>query len=175
MVLLDLGRQLEELMIVLASESEPAAPIGGLALAAHRVVRATLDVDLLIDADAASRLHGRLLALSWECLHRSDDAANYSRGLERVDVLHAHRPLARELLAQAETRSILGREFRVIGLSGLIAFKLQALCNDPRRTQDLEDIRALVRANEARVDWETLRRYFVLFERLDLFDGLRNG
>jgi hypothetical protein len=36
---------------------------------------------------------------------------------------------------------------RVISAEGLIGFKLQALANDPRRTQDLEDIRALMRAN----------------------------
>ncbi len=170
--MLDLGRQLEELLVVLASEAVPAALIGGLALAAHRVVRATLDVGLLIDAEAASRLHKRLLTMSWECLHRSVDAANYARGLERVDVLHAHRPLALGLLAQAESRSILGREVRVIGLTGLIAFKLQALCNDPKRTQDLEDIRALVRANRERVAWPELKSYFELFERMDLYDEL---
>jgi hypothetical protein len=30
---------------------------------------------------------------------------------------------------------------------GLIALKLQGSVNNPRRTQDLEDIRALIRAN----------------------------
>ena len=113
--------------------------------------------------------------MSWECLHRSVDAANYLRGLKRVDVLHAHRPMARGLLSQAEPRSILGRDVRVIGLTGLIAFKLQALCNGPRRTQDLEDIRALVRANRERVEWASLRRSFELFDRLDLYDELEAG
>ncbi|MCC6594670.1 MAG: hypothetical protein IT479_15515 [Xanthomonadales bacterium] len=171
--MLDLGRQLEELLAILAAEAVPAALIGGLALAAHRVVRATLDVDLLVDASAAARLHERLLMESWECLHRSIDAANYVRGPERLDLLHAHRPIARELLAQAESRSILGHQARVIGLDGLIAFKLQALCNDPRRTQDLEDIRALVRANRERIAWSGLKRYFELFNRMDLHDELR--
>ncbi|MBK8069644.1 MAG: hypothetical protein IPK27_19090 [Rhodanobacteraceae bacterium] len=150
----------------------PAALIGGLALAAHGVVRATLDVDFLVDAQAASRLHDRLLAQGHECLYRSEDAGNYVRGPERLDLLYAHRPIARESLARAETRRLLGREVKVIGVEGLIAFKLQALCNDPRRSQDLGDIRALLRAHRTSVDPAVLRRLFLLFERMDLHDEL---
>lgn len=40
-------------------------------------------------------------------------------------------------------------ELRVIGAEGLIGFKLQGWVNDPDRTQDLEDIRALLRTNRS--------------------------
>jgi hypothetical protein len=36
---------------------------------------------------------------------------------------------------------------KVVSAEGLVGFKLQAFVNDPSRTRDLEDIRALVRAN----------------------------
>jgi len=39
----------------------------------------------------------------------------------------------------------------------LIGFKLQALVNDPSRTRDLEDIRALLRANRGMLDTAELR------------------
>ncbi len=55
---------------------------------------------------------------------------------------------------------------------GLIGFKLQAFVNDPDRTQDLEDIRALVRANRAVLDMEEARGYFQLFERETLLDEI---
>ena len=45
-------------------------------------------------------------------------------------------------------KTVLG-ELRVVSAEGLIGFKLQGLANDPRRTQDLEDIRALLRANRS--------------------------
>jgi hypothetical protein len=48
------------------------------------------------------------------------------------------------------------------------------LVNDPRRTQDLEDIRALLRANRATLDVEQLRQYFRLFDRELLLDELLN-
>jgi hypothetical protein len=44
--------------------------------------------------------------------------------------------------------------------------------NDPRRTQDLEDIRALLRANRDRVNLVQLREYFRLFEREELLDEI---
>lgn len=54
----------------------------------------------------------------------------------------------------------------------LIGFKLQALVNDPSRTRDLEDIRALLRANRGTLDTAELRGYFRLFDREALLDEL---
>jgi hypothetical protein len=62
----------------------------------------------------------------------------------------------------------------VVSAEGLIGFKLQALANDPRRTQDLEDIRALLRANHRTLDPAELRDYFRLFDRESLLDELLN-
>jgi len=44
--------------------------------------------------------------------------------------------------------------------------------NDPRRTQDLEDIRALLRFNRDRLDLEEVRHYFKLFDREKLLDEI---
>jgi hypothetical protein len=61
---------------------------------------------------------------------------------------------------------------RVISPEGLIGFKLQAVVNDPRRTQDIEDIRALLRANRDKLDLEEVREYFRLFDREALLDDI---
>jgi hypothetical protein len=128
------------------------ALIGGLALAAHQVVRATRDVDFLADADDADHLHDILLGLGYRCVHRSEDAANYLRGDEGLDLLYAHRPTARRLLAGAVERPTVMGPLRVVSAEGLIGFKLQALVNDPSRTRDLDDIRALLRAQRGRLN-----------------------
>ena len=60
---------------------------------------------------------------------------------------------------------------RVISAEGLVAFKLQGYVNDPARVRDLEDIRALLRANPG-LDLREIRGYFVLFEREALLDEL---
>lgn len=167
-----LADQIREAVAAFAQLAMPPALIGGLALAAHRVVRATRDVDFLADADDADRLDAMLVQLGYRCVHRSRDAANYLRGDEGLDLLYAHRPEARRLLAEAAHRdSGLGR-LRVISAEGLIGFKLQGHVNDARRVQDLEDIRNLLRANAGSLDMDEVRRYFALFDRESLLDDL---
>lgn len=167
-----LADQITQVLPGFAALATPPALIGGLALAAHKVVRATSDVDFLVAADDAEPVHQLLLALGYECVHRSPDAANYLRGDAGFDLLYAHRPTARRLLQQAETRDTpLGR-LRVISAEGLIGFKLQALCNDPRRLRDLDDIRQLLKANRSQLDMVEVRQYFQLFQKQDLLDEL---
>lgn len=150
----------------------PPALIGGLALAAHRVVRATQDVDFLVDADDADTLHAMLTGLGYSCVHRSADAANYRRGNEGFDLLYAHRPAARRLLTEAEVHATPMGHLRVVSAEGLIGFKLQGFVNDPRRTRDLDDIRSLLRANRGALDLSEVRRYFDLFGKASLLDSL---
>ena len=160
-----LGRQIEEVVSALNDFGIRHALIGGLALAPHKVIRATRDVDLLTDAAHADAVDAELCRLGYRCLHRSDDAANYLRGDERVDFLFASRPAARHLLETAIEQPTPFGLLRVVSAEGLIAFKLQALVNNPRRTQDLEDIRALIRANRATLDMAAVGDYFKLFDR----------
>ena len=169
-----LGKQIAEVAAALNAAGVRYALIGGLALASHKVIRATQDVDLLADADKTDEIESELLKLGYRCLHRSADAANYVRGDERLDFLYAHRPIARRLLVDSVELQTPRGDLRVVRAEGLIGFKLQGLVNDPRRTQDLEDIRALLRANRATLDIEQVRGYFRLFEREPLLDELLN-
>jgi hypothetical protein len=169
-----LGRQIEEIVDTLNRMGAPYALIGGLALAPYNVTRATRDVDLLVEGARSNALDIELAKLGYRCLHRGLDAANYLRGDERLDFLYATRPIALRLLNEARTvMSSLG-QIPVVSVEGLIAFKLQGVVNDPRRTQDLEDIRALIRANRAVLKLDELRGYFELFEREPLLDELLN-
>jgi Uncharacterised nucleotidyltransferase len=167
-----LGKQIAEITALLRSIDAPYALIGGLALASHNVVRATQDVDLLVASDHADRVDEALTTIGYRCLHRTANAANYLRGNERLDFLYASRPIALRLLGDArELNTSLGA-IRVISLEGLIGFKLQGWVNDPRRTQDLEDIRALLRANRDTILLDEVRHYFQLFDREALLDEL---
>jgi hypothetical protein len=170
-----LGKQIEEVVAALNAMGARFALIGGLALASHKVIRATQDVDLLTDADIADQIDAALTKLGYSCMHRSAEAANYLRGDERVDFLFASRPIARRLLTDAAEHTTLFGVLRVISTEGLIGFKLQGLVNDPRRTQDLEDIRALLRANRGTLDMNEVREYFRLFERESLLNELLNA
>jgi hypothetical protein len=167
-----LGKQIEELVSTLNSTGAPFALIGGLALAPYKVIRATQDVDLLADASMAESIHRALLTLGYRCLHRSPDAGNYQREDERVDLIYAHRPLALRLLASARERQTPFGQLNVVSAEGLIGLKLQGFVNNPRRTQDLEDIRALIAANSEVLDMQEVREYFRLFGREQLLQEL---
>ena len=167
-----LGKQIEEAVSALDRAGVRFALIGGLALAPHKVVRATQDVDLLIDSDLANAVDLAFTALGYRCIHRSADAANYVRNNQRIDFLYAHRPIARELLSTAPEFHTPFGTLRVISAEGLIAFKLQGWSNNPRRTQDLEDIRALIRANRNTLQMQQVREYFRLFDREPLLEEI---
>ena len=169
-----LGRQIEEVIATFDRISVQFALIGGLALASHKVVRATQDVDLLTDADKADEIDAELMKLGYRCIHKSAEAANYLRHDERLDLLYATRPIARRLLAGAREHESSFGKLRVISSEGLIGFKLQGLVNNPRRTQDLEDIRALLRANRDTLNMNEVREYFRLFNRESQLDALIN-
>lgn len=155
-----LADQLKQAVAAFAGLKNRPALIGGLALAAHDVVRATQDVDFLVDADDAGKIHDVLIGLGYQCVHRSQDAANYVRGDEGLDLLYAHRPTARGLLDHAATRDTAMGPLRVVSAEGLIGFKLQALINAPERGRDRQDILDLLRAGRGRLDMQEIRRYF---------------
>lgn len=154
-----------EILEILSREGIRVAAIGGLAVVAHGVVRATEDLDFLVDRDDAARLDRCMHDQGFQTLHRSDDAANYLRDALRIDFLFAHRPIARQLLAGAHAMCVFDQSLRVVDAEGIIGLKLQALANDPRRVQDASDIRDLLRIQHTRLDLERVRSYFRLFDR----------
>ena len=168
----NLAKQIREALSMFARNGTEPALIGGLAVVAHRVVRATKDVDFLVEAEAANKVHDALLDLGYQCLYRSEDAANYVRATEGLDLLYAHRPLARRLLSQAVGRDTPMGRLRVVSVEGLIGFKLQGYVNDATRLRDLDDIRALVQVHRASLDLSQLREYFALFNKQELLNEL---
>lgn len=169
-----LATQLEEIVNALNELNVPIALIGGLALAPHKVVRATRDIDFLTRQSDGDAIDSTLRRLGYRCIHRSADAANYLRNDERVDFLYAHRPAARQLLEEAADFVTPFGILRVVSVEGLIGLKLQAYVNDSRRIQDLVDIRELLRVNRATLNLDKLREYFRLFEREPMLEDLLN-
>lgn len=167
-----LGRQIAEIVAALNQQGVPFALIGGLALSAHKVVRATTDIDLLAPAARSSEVDAIATKLGYRCVYRNEGLANYLRAGERLDLLWASRPPALRLLSGAMSHATSFGELPVVSVEGLIGFKLQALVNQPSRTQDLEDIRALLKANRDALDLAELREYFRLFDRESLLTTL---
>jgi hypothetical protein len=140
--------------------------------AASRLGRQLEEVNLLTDSEKAEDIDRVLIALGYHCLHRSADAGNYLRGDERVDFIYASRPAARGLLSNVTTVQTAFGEVRVVSTEGLIGLKLQGFVNNPRRTQDLEDIKALVAANRQALKMDEVREYLPAATSRDPFEAL---
>lgn len=148
------------------------AVVGGLALAAHGVVRATRDLDLLVEASGADALHAHLTALGFETISRGEDVATYLLGRLRIDVLLARRAHTRAMLNRAGVLVLDGVEVHTVAVEDLIGLKLQALRNDPSRSQDRADIAALLTRHGRTLDLERVREYAQVLGQEALLDEL---
>lgn len=143
---MDLTAELENLLAALEAAGEPYALAGGLALAVHGIVRATVDVDLLVPADAIERVTevaaGRGFRHSTEL--RFTSGLEIRRLVKIVDEDSLVLDLLRAETADVEAfrtrqRSRLGAiDFWVVSRDGLRRLKLAA-----GRDQDLADLRRL--------------------------------
>ena len=167
--------QLEEFNARLIACGARYALIGGLALSAHQLPRATQDIDFLLNRLDADIVDALLISLGYRCIHRSEDAANYRRGVAAIDFIYAYRARALVLIETAQTREIGAQSLNVVSVEGLIGLKLQALTNDPRRVQDLLDIRNLIEKHRATVNLTQLYDYFLLFDKVTLYDELTHS
>lgn len=164
--------QLRELDAALAEAHIPFALIGGVAVNAHGFLRATHDLDILVLAEHDNDTHRAISSLGYQTLDRRPDISSYVRPPLRLDVLHAHRSITRDLLARAETADYRDIQVRIVPVEGLIGLKIQAFRDDPRRIRDLDDIIQLLKINRTRLNLDEVRTYFRLFDREALFDDI---
>jgi hypothetical protein len=156
-----------------------AALIGGLALGAVGVGRATQDIDFLIRKEDAPKVRALMQAKGYRLLHESDDVVNYVHALPlggRVDFLYAHRRYARAMLERAAPQEAFGGQLRVkvVRVEDQIGLKVQSSANDPSRYhQDMADIEALMRAHREGLDYALIGEYFTLFDRTAELNALR--
>jgi len=148
------------------------ALIGGAALAANGVVRATKDLDFLVDDAREPDVHSIFAGLGFETLKRHPDVSNYLLARLRVDVLYARRSYTKAMLRRARSAALGDVEVRAVMAEDLIGFKLQALKNNPDRPHDRGDILALMRENADRLDMTLLREYAHVLGQEALLDEL---
>jgi len=141
----------------------PLAVVGGLALHAHGITRATFDLDLVTEAAAQTGLIGFLENEGYQTLHRSAAYSNHlhadpARG--RLDLIYVDPETSRRLFSGCRPRLALGARTALVPRpEHLVAMKVQAIRNDRTRAlQDLADVLSLLRLPE--VDRTEARGYF---------------
>lgn len=164
----------------LATALDPAHPeallIGGQALPLYGVSRQTADIDCLAAADGATKLGKVLLAAGYKAIARSENVVRYEHSspmLQGVDVLLVNPETFEKLRRDSQEWRTAQSVWRVPALPHLVALKLHAMKNNPkRREHDVGDIGALVRQNPTLVTREVLRELCAQFGPPDVWEDL---
>lgn len=144
-------------------QGHPVALIGGIGLAALGLPRATLDLDLLVPADAQEALIEFMERHGYETLYRSPGYSNHlhpDESLGRVDFVYVRGDTRDRVFSSANEMSGPDDVRILVPLpEHLAAMKVLAMKNDPdRRLRELADIARLLELPG--VDREEIRQYF---------------
>ena len=178
---MDFERVLRDLAGDFTARRVPYALIGGFALGALGIARATMDLDFLVSRDALPQVDDIMRRRGYRLRFRSENVSQFaadSASLGQVDFLHAFRRTSTGMLERAAEVTVFDGSLRVRTLrpDDLVGLKVQALANDPRRERrDVADIELLAERYSGGMDWERIREYFALFGRLDLYEEMRDA
>ena len=144
--------------------------IGGFALGALGVPRATIDLDFLVHREDLEQLHEVLSRLGYARQVQTENVSHYRHAQDRwgaVDVIHAFRMFAVGMLERTRSYPVLGgtQTIQVLQPEDVIGLKVQALANNPlRRLRETTDIEALMEVHGSRLDWRRIQEYYDIFE-----------
>ena len=158
---MDLQDTLTRASSALTKEGISFALIGGFALAAHGVVRATQDIDLLVDGAMKERAQRTLVSAGFKIVHETAEVVHLS-GNAQLDILYSNREPTRQMIREAKKTN--GFPVPVVSAEGIIGLKIQAYKNDSRREfQDKADIQALMETC-VDLDFKKIKNYADVFD-----------
>lgn len=156
--MIQLRKTLEIANTLLSRNRINFALIGGFALSAHGIARATKDIDILVDGSFQKEVKKLFVDEGFQIFYETPEILQLN-GPGYLDILFANRPLSLEMIRESKIQ-LAG--VPVVGKEALIGLKIQAYKNDPSRTlQDKADIQALVKTTG--VDLQKVKKYADLF------------
>lgn len=155
--------------------------IGGFALGVMGILRATMDIDILLLVDDLDKADKILTGCMYVCVHRSPHLSQYAseiKPLGSIDILHASKTISKEMLSRVERFKVFNKYMiPVLSPEDIIGLKVQAIANDAQReATDIYDMRLLLEyqmQRKKRIDWELLDEYFSLFNKQALLSTLK--
>jgi predicted nucleotidyltransferase len=178
---LDFKLVINKLLTAFQDEDIRYALIGGFALGALGITRATVDIDFLVHRDDLDKVHTIMTGLGYDRAFHTDNVSQYGSSdnlFGEVDFLHAFREISVGMLQRAENKKIFGGtiSIKVLKIEDLIGLKVQAIANDEaRKPIDLADIKALIAFRKTDIDWPLLENYFAMFGFQELLKDLRKA
>ncbi|MBI5418205.1 nucleotidyltransferase [Candidatus Poribacteria bacterium] len=169
----------QKLLTLFEEQDIHYALIGGFALGAWGVTRASVDIDFLVYKNDMGKVHKIMTDLGYECHYKTENVSQYVSPINifgEVDFLHAFRNASLNMIKKAEEKKIFEDTItiKVLQIEDLIGLKIQAIANDAsRKNIDLPDIENLISINKDKIDWKLIEEYFNLFNFKDLFNEFK--
>jgi len=148
------------------------ALIGAFAMKAYGYVRATQDIDFLVDGMEQSTIIEYLESLGFKTIYRSDGYSNHAHGLPglgRIDFVYVKGATAEAIFSGTRNLLILeDLKVSVVSPEHLAALKIFAMKNNPDRSlRDMADIKYLLGLSGT--DAEMVKGYFEKYGQLEKF------
>jgi hypothetical protein len=158
----------------------PFLVIGGYAVMAHGFVRATDDLDLLVQHSRRDQWRGLLEGLGMKVYREAPAFAQFDPPLGvglPVDLMFVSEEVFNQMRAKAEPASVEDASFGVVSLLHLIALKCHAILHGMpvRRIKDTEDLIQLAIINHLDLNEPELRATIVKHGDQELYEKLRRA
>ncbi len=155
------------------------ALIGGFALDLYLTPRSTVDLDFLIKKSHISSLKEILKTRDYQLINESENVLQFQHDvspLGSIDFIIASREKSNKIVNDSNQILIFNESIsiKVAKLEDLVGLKLQAIRNDPKRTQDKEDIRNILRSG-IDLDLKRIQEYVDFLKVHDFWEDLING
>jgi predicted nucleotidyltransferase len=157
------------------------ALIGGFALGVYGVIRATNDLDFLVDKRHENFLKKIMKENMYDVIYESKDVIQFEHPtgvFGSIDFLYALRKPSLEMLKRAVKKELFEETIiiKVLLPEDIIGLKVQAFINQPeRKIYELEDIKKLIQANLTTINWEIIKEHFTLFKLNAIYKELREN
>lgn len=153
--------------------------IGGFALGLWGVVRATADLDFLVDKQKEAVLKETMKRFDYNIFLETENVIQFDNNndiLGNIDFLYAFRTPSLEMLKRAVTKDVFDEKIRikVVIPEDLIGLKIQSLVNNPeRKVFDWADIESLTKIYHKKLKWDIVEGHFSLYGLINLYQQLK--
>jgi len=153
--------------------------IGGFAMGALGIMRATVDLDFLVRQTDMPKIEKIMNKYEYNCIYKTKNVSQYVSDIEffgEIDFLHAFREISVSMLKRAKKISVLKNriKIKVLNPEDIIGLKVQAMANDlKRRIRERADIEDIMKHFGKKLNWRLLKKYFHLFEMNKEYEDLK--
>lgn len=177
--MIDLEKSLISLIICFQKESIEVVLIGGLACGVWKHIRATKDIDFLVDEIHYEKIIKLMKSLGYRSCKEFDKLGvikfqeDSENNLVEVDFVMANKDYLKDILTNSTVAEYKNKIIKISSPEQLIILKMKALKDNPDRDLDLFDIKKLIQLNSNDINIDVLEKIAEKIKMMGLFDEIK--